>query len=338
MTEPLHIGVLGATGMLGHHAARAAVAAGHRVTVFHRAGSDLSRLGDLPADRLVADLSDADSLTQAFAAVDVVVHAAAFYPTTPRPWQQDVAEAERQIHRVLDAVRDSGVQKLVYVGAAIALQTAPPGVKGRESNEYAGTPESKNPYLRAKWAMDRAVMDAGKRGLPVCIAIPSMTFGEFDFGPSTGQLLTRLANDDLPGYVQGDRNVIYAGDAGRGIVAVAERGARGERYLLTGHNTNMDALVAKIAKLCGKDTPKPVPLGIARLLARWQAVKHRYFDGEEPALTPTAIAVMSAGQHLSGMKAKQDLGFEAEVSLDEALARAHAWFQAQGMVPGAAPQ
>ena len=338
MTEPMHIGVLGATGMLGHHAARAAIAAGHRVTVFHRAGSDLSRLDDLDTDRRIADLNDQDSLTEAFAGVDAVVHAAAFYPTTPRPWQQDVTEAERQIHRVLEAVRESGVQRAVYVGAAIALKTAPPGVKGRESNDYPGTPSSTNPYLRAKWAMDKAVMNAGKRGLPVCIAIPAMSFGEYDYGPSTGQLISRLANDELPGYVQGDRNVIYAGDAGRGIIAVTERGARGERYLLTGHNTNMDALVAKIAKLCGKDMPKPVPLPLARLLARWQAIRHRYFDGPQPTLTPTAIAVMGAGQHLSGMKAKQDLGFEAEVSLDEALARAHAWFQAQGMVPGAAPQ
>lgn len=330
MDDALHIGVLGATGMLGHHTARAAVAAGHTLTVFHRASSSLDKLADLKFTGHVIDMADTDSLVAAFETVDVVVHAAAFYPTAPRPWQQDVAEARQQINRFLDAIRQSG-KRGVYVGGAIALKTAPPGTKGRESNDYPDVPASRNPYLRSKWLMDRLVVDAGKRGLPVSVAIPAMTFGEYDYGPSTGQLITRLANDDLPGYVRGERNVIYAGDAGRGIVAVAERGKRGERYLLTGSNTDMDTLVAKIAKLCGKDAPKAVPLGMAKLVSRWQATKHRYFDGPLPVLTPTAIAVMSAGQHLSGIKAKQDLGFEAEVSLDDTLARAYDWFKQQGM-------
>ena len=330
MDEALHIGVIGATGMLGHHTARAALAAGHKLTVFHRSSSKLDVLDGLEFTAVEIDLTDADSLTAGFESVDVVIHAAAFYPTKPRPWQQDVAEAQQQITRFLDAIRASG-KRGVYVGGAIALKTAPPGTKGRESNDYPDAPASKNPYLRSKWLMDKAVVDAGKRGLPVSIAIPAMTFGEYDYGPSTGQLITRLANDDLPGYVRGERNVIYAGDAGRGIVAVAERGKRGERYLLTGTNTDMDTLVTKIAKLTSKDVPKAVPLGMAKLLSRWQATKHRYFDGPLPVLTPTAIAVMSAGQHLSGIKAKQDLGFESEVSLDDALARAYAWFKEQGM-------
>lgn len=330
MDAALHIGIIGATGMLGHHTARAAKAAGHAVSVFHRSSSKLDVLDGLDYAAVEVDLTDTDSLIAAFETVDVVVHAAAFYPTTPRPWQQDVAEADQQITRFLNGIRRSG-RRGVYVGGAIALKTAPPGTKGRESNDYPDVPESKNPYLRSKWLMDKAVVDAGKRGLPVSVAIPAMTFGEFDYGPSTGQLITRLANDDLPGYVRGDRNVIYAGDAGRGIVAVAERGKRGERYLLTGTNTDMDTLIAKIAKLCGKDVPKAVPLGMAKFLSRVQAVKHRYFDGPLPVLTPTAIAVMSAGQHLSGIKAKQDLGFEAEVSLDDALARAYEWFKQQGM-------
>ena len=330
MDDALHIGVIGATGMLGHHTARAALAAGHTLTVFHRQSSKLDVLGDLQFTAAEVDLTDTDSLISAFETVDVVVHAAAFYPTTPRPWQQDVAEARQQITRFLDALRVAGTRG-VYVGGAIALKTAPPGTKGRESNDYPAEPRSTNPYLRSKWLMDRLVVDAGKRGLPVSVAIPAMTFGEYDYGPSTGQLITRMANDDLPGYVRGNRNVIYAGDAGRGIVAVAERGKRGERYLLTGTNTDMDTLVTKIAKLTGKDVPKAVPLGMATLLSRWQAAKHRYFDGPLPVLTPTAIAVMSAGQHLSGIKAKQDLGFESEVSLDDALARAYTWFKQQGM-------
>ena len=39
---------------------------------------------------------------------------------------------------------------------------------------------------------------------------------------------------------------------------------------------------------------------------------------------------MSAGQHLSGDKARRELGFVSQVSLREALERALAWFRQVG--------
>ena len=56
MDDALHIGVIGATGMLGHHTARAALAAGHTLTVFHRQSSKLDVLGDLQFTAAEVDL------------------------------------------------------------------------------------------------------------------------------------------------------------------------------------------------------------------------------------------------------------------------------------------
>jgi hypothetical protein len=36
---PMQVAIIGATGMLGHHAAEAVVAAGHELTVVHRAST-----------------------------------------------------------------------------------------------------------------------------------------------------------------------------------------------------------------------------------------------------------------------------------------------------------
>lgn len=325
------VGVLGATGMLGHNAALAAVDAGHRVRVIHRPGSNPDRMDDIPGERAEADLDAPDGLADALAGLDCVIHAAAYYPTVPKPWRAEVAHATAQSERLLAACRQAGVRRLVYVGGSIALRKAPAGALGDETCVQTHRPAGRNPYVQVKWALDQQFAAASDVGLTVCTAIPSMTFGAFDYGPTTGQILTRLANGNLPSYVRGQRNVIAAHDAGRGILAVAERGTAGQRYLLTGTNTSMDTLVALAAEMTGQPTPRAVPLPVARLVSAAQGLGYR-LGGPEPAISATAIAVMASGQHLSGERARRDLDFAAQLDLPTTLRRALDWFADVGYV------
>ena len=278
----MRVAILGATGMLGHHAAIAARAAGHELVVLHRAGSDLSRLAELRAESRVIDVADVDSMVAALSGCDALIHAAAYYPTLPRPWREDLELAMRGLDAVLDAAERAGTGRIVYLGAAIALQRRDDGRPADETCDYPAEPGSTNPYVRCKWAMDRRCRERAAAGLPVSIAIPAMTFGEHDHGPSTGQLITRLANGTMPNYVRGNRNVIYAGDAGRGLVRVAEAGRPGERYLLTGENTDMDALIGRIAAICGRPVPKPAP-GDRRSTPSALATIARYTSSSPPS-------------------------------------------------------
>ena len=328
----MKVGIIGATGMLGHHTALAAMARGHALVVIHRAGSDLSKLSDLKFESRQADLSDEVSLTQAMEQLDVVIHCAGYYPTLPRHWQDDVARALKQERTFYRACQHAKVKKIVYLGAAIALPKSKAAHLANESARYPAQPSDKNPYLQVKWAMDDLALTMAEDGLPVSIAIPSMTFGEFDYGPTTGRLLVEVANQTLPAYVEGKRNCIYAGDAGLGIVLVAEKGATGERYLLTGENTSMSQVVRKVAQVANVSLPKQAPLGIAKVLAKIQSWKYRYLNGPEPKISDTAIAVMSSGQHLSGEKAKRDLGFEASTTLDAAIEKSLKWFKDVGYI------
>ncbi|MGH8561668.1 MAG: NAD-dependent epimerase/dehydratase family protein, partial [Nevskiales bacterium] len=129
-------------------------------------------------------------------------------------------------------------------------------------------------------------------------------------------------------------NVIYAGDAGTGLVRVCEDGRPGERYLLTGANISLDELVARIAAIAGVPAPRAIALPVAKAVAAIQAFRYHYLKGPLPKVDSTAIAVMSAGQFLNGAKAERELGFRATVSVDEAIRRALAWFRAQGYVSG----
>lgn len=108
----------------------------------------------------------------------------------------------------------------------------------------------------------------------------------------------------------------------------AEKGRAGERYLLTGENTNMDNLVRLIAKVAGIEPPtKVIPLGIAKMISKFEAFKYQYLGGKLPKLSGTTIAIMSTGQFLDGSKAQKELGYTPSVSGEEAIRRAIVWFK-----------
>ncbi len=329
----MRIGVIGATGLLGHHALLAARQAGHEAVALYRTQAKLEHLGALDVERRRADLADRDALVPALRGLDAVIHAAAYYPTVPRHWRDEVATAGALMDNFYRAAQAAGVGRLVYVGAAIALPRPADGRPADGSERYAAMPPSRNPYVRVKWALDELALARAAQGVPVCIGIPSMSFGEYDFGPSTGQLIEGIATRSLRAYVRGRRNVVYAGDAGRGLVLAAERGASGQRYLFTGTNTDMDQLTALVARLAGVPAPRPLPLALARLLASAQKCRYRCLRGPAPTISDTAIAVMSAGQHLDGRRSAAALGYAPQVGLEETLRRALAWCRAAGRVP-----
>lgn len=328
----MKIAVIGATGMLGHHTAIAVVNRGHELTIVHRNTSDISKLQHLPFISRIADLTDEETMFDALSQVDAVINCAAPYPTEPKSWKEEVQHSLSTMDKFYRACNQPHIKKIVYLGAAIALPKDPKGEQATEALNYHSMPSDKNPYLQSKWAMEQQALAKAKEGLPVVIGIPSMTFGEFDYGPSTGQLLVGVANQSIPGYVNGKRNVIYAGDAGIGLTLACEKGTPGERYLFTGHNVSMAELVSLMANVSSSPPLKSIPLLIAKLVSRIQLLKYKYGKGELPKISDTAIAVMSSGQYLNGSKAERELGFKASYSLKDTIEHAYLWFDKAGYI------
>lgn len=328
----MKIGILGGTGMLGHHLAIEAQIRQYELVLIHRQNTDLDKVVDLRYESRIADLNDRGSLIKAFQGLDAVVNAGAYYPTLPKPLAQEMKTARLQMKFFLDAVEESKVERAMYVGGAIALPKLPSGI-ANEDAYYEKEPENMAPYVHVKWLMDSMAREAAADGLPIVIGIPSMTFGEYDFGPTTGQLIVDIANQKLKAYIKGERNVVSARDAGRGLLYALEKGKVGERYLITGENVNMDTLVATICEKAGiPQITKKVPLSMAKLVNKLQETRYALFRGEPPQVTSTAIAVLAGGQHLDGTKAKVELDYTPELTMRDAVERAYIWFEKHGYI------
>jgi len=328
----MRIAIVGATGLIGHHTARAVVGDGHDLTVIHRQTSNLEILRDITFTSIVADLDDREALARALSRADAVINCAGYYPTIPRSWQEEVARAKAQMENFYSACAEHDFEKIVYVGGSVALRKHPLGQPGNESFAYKSQPADKNAYLQVKWHMDRLAIEQGKAGLPVVIGIPSTTLGEYDYGPTTGRFVVEVANRTLPAYIQGKRNIIYAGDAGRGLVMLLKAGKPGERYLLSGTNIMMSDFIERVAAKAAVPAPRPVSLGFAKMVAKAQQWRYRLFDGTPPKISDTVIGVMSAGQYLDGEKAEKSLGFKSLTSVDETIERTLTWFKKNGYI------
>ncbi|KYG72022.1 dihydroflavonol-4-reductase [Roseivirga ehrenbergii] len=328
----MKIGIIGGTGMLGHHLAIAAQLRQYEVVIIHRKDSNLSHIKDLQFESRIADLNDRGSMIRAMEGLDYVANCAAYYPTVPKPLAQEIKTARLQMQFFIDGVREAKVSRALYVGGSIVLPKNPNGL-GHESLNYPQEPESTNAYLRVKWLMDYMAKINAEDGLPIVIGIPSMTFGEYDYAPTTGRLIQDVANEEIPAYVHGLRNAVYAGDAARGLLLALEKGRFGERYLITGENTSIEEIIKMICEIAQVPMiKKTIPLNMAKFISKSQEIKYTLFRGSPPTLSSTAVAILAYGQHLDGSKAKEELGYEPDLTVKDAIERAYNWFKKEGYI------
>src|SRR3974390_1612197 len=115
--------VTGATGFLGSHVARQLWSNGAELRLLVRATSRTENIADLPADRVVGDLRDVESLRRGMSGCEVAFHVAADY----RLWSRDGRELYQSnvdgTRNILQAARDSSVRRGVYTNTG-----APQGV------------------------------------------------------------------------------------------------------------------------------------------------------------------------------------------------------------------
>jgi len=121
-------------------------------------------------------------------------------------------------------------------------------------------------------------------------------------------------------------------DVAEAMVSAAERGGRGESYLLGGRFCRVAELAAMAAAVTGRRHARPtLPIGVARLgvpVLRLAAAVTR----GEPLYTAESLAILRVGRPVDHTKAGRDLGYAPRPTA-ESVADVYRWFAGQGMLP-----
>ena len=312
-----HTLVLGATGFIGGHIARAAAGRGWQVRAARRREGFTCAIGDLTVDWVHADLNDRDSLAAAMSGVELVFHAAACYVHTSRHIGQHVAGARAEMRRVLDAARQAGVRRLIYTSTLATIGPAiDAGQPADERSPYVPG-SAGDAYHELKWAMEQ---DALSDGVPVVVLCPTIVFGPGDVHLSISRPLLEIARGRVKFSIDGTVNVIDVRDAASAHVRAAHTGRPGERYILGGHNLSIQELIARAARVAGVAPPR---IGIPDVLLSLAGGLSRVLPGDPASLLRTRRLL----QPFSNAKAVSELGLSPR-PLEETVRDALDWFRA----------
>ncbi|MCG8442756.1 MAG: NAD-dependent epimerase/dehydratase family protein, partial [Caulobacterales bacterium] len=257
--------VTGGAGFMGAHLARALAARGTPVRLLDRAPPADPPAG---AEVILGSVTDREAVAAAMEGVDTLFHLAAIAML----WGRDLDAVNAGGARtVLEGASAAGVRRVVHVSSLTTLvDRAGPRRPDTLDETRAIAPDRLcGPYPRSKRAGELIAQEAARAGLHVTIALPTLPVGPGDRGgtPPT-RMIADFAAGRTPAALETSFNLVDVRDLAAGLIALAERGRAGERYLLAGEDLTMTELLAALEALTGRAMPRArVPYGLAWLAA-----------------------------------------------------------------------
>lgn len=318
----------GATGFIGTVLARELIGRGWEVTAIHRPGSSLKHLEGLPLRLVQGDVTDPASLAAALPErVDAVFHVAG----DTSLWSR---HRERQ-HRVnVDGTRNM-VEAALARGAGRFVHTSTISVYGLQSgriDERAPQLGRDSPvsYQRTKFLAEEEVRAGMAKGLDAVILNPAAVMGPYDTR-NWARMIRLVCEGKLAGVPPGAFSFCHVAEVAKAHVAAAERGRRGENYLLGGADATVAELVRTIGEVAGKKVPARVsPAWVLRALGQaneWLSL----LTGREPSLTPQGARMAARRLFCDSSKAERELGYRP-VPLKKMVEDSFRWLRAEGLV------
>ncbi|MGH2628207.1 MAG: NAD-dependent epimerase/dehydratase family protein [Anaerolineales bacterium] len=316
--------ILGATGFIGGHIARLALSEGWQVRGLRRGPGAAGALTGAGIDWFEGDLDRAQGPASAFEGVDIVFHAAGFYPTGGERSPGATARGVAQTRHVLEACRRARVPRLVYTSTLTTIGAPGPG-EGRladERDHYLPGSLPGSAYYESKYAMESEVLRSASAW--TVVLNPTAVLGPGDVHLSLARVVLAAARGQMRFWLPVTTNVVDVRDVAADHLRAASLGRPGERTILGGHNVTVRELLERVARLTGRRPP------------RWELSPRAL---EAAARLASLVPGLAGGTgHLRAVrrwqgydtsKARRELGSTAR-PLEETLRDTLEWLEASG--------
>ncbi len=324
--------VTGGAGFVGSAVVRQLREKGRSVRVLLEPGASRRGIDGLDVEVAEGSVLDRRAMDRALEQCDVLYHLAAIYklwmPDATKLWDVNVEGTTN----VMLAARRAGVRRIVHTSSTVTVGLSEddrPSTEAAAFNHFDLAAD----YILSKYVSERCVLRFVEDGMPIVIVNPGLPFGERDYAPTpTGKLMLTILRREVPVLGPGGFSAIDVDLCARGHVLAEERGRVGERYVLTDHNITGAEFVRTVGEVAGVAVPTMyAPAALGRAVAwAWETWADRVSHREPPA-TLKALEYAQRNAWFSPDKARNELGL-GTVPLRETMARAAAFFRAEGMV------
>lgn len=316
--------VTGATGHIGNVLVRKLIERGEKVRAMVLPNECRTPIQGLDIETVEGDVLQPASLYRSMNGIKGVFHLAGVISIMPGG-----NEAVRKVNiegtkNILLAAKDMHVGKFVYTSSIHAIKRVEDGIID-EALPY----DPENPYGeydRAKAEATLEVQRSAQAGLEAVIACPTGVIGPYDFrGSLMGDVIHEAAKSKPTLYVDGAYDFVDVRDVADGLIAAAEKGKRGESYILSGQKMSVRFLLETIREITGRRFfQMKVPFDLAKFAALFTPMYYSYAK-VTPRFTPYSLDVLRSNANISHAKATRELGY-APRPLYESIRDAVKWF------------
>lgn len=320
----------GATGFVGSHVADVLHERGHVVHYIARATSNMRWLDGKPFKRVEGSLFDLHSLQEAVTDVDAVIHVAGL--TAARNEEEYRRGNRDATQNLIDAVRlyRPGLQRFVHISSMAAAGPAASLEHPRLEDEDCHPITA---YGRTKLEAEVVVRDVMQE-IPCTIIRPPAVYGERDEAVLTFFQTIRSGIMPLIGFDDKHVSLVHIHDLARGIVDALEAPvAEGQTYYISSDEFYTWRQISQLTgRIMGKKFQVPIRIPHTAVMSIAGVVG---FFGNMTKKPPVlnyekGLDIIQGYWICSTAKARRELGYRQQVSLEDGLARSVSWYRKQG--------
>ncbi|MCG3173670.1 MAG: 2-alkyl-3-oxoalkanoate reductase [Myxococcota bacterium] len=322
--------ITGVTGFIGGQLARKCLERGWAVSALVRDKEKVRALNKMGVQVIMGDLGNAEALRRGCGEADAVIHAAARssdWGQEKQFWEDNVRGTERLANQAARA----GVKRFVLLSTISVYGFHPPA----RVNEETPAAEKSYVYAETKLIAERVAAEAfANQPDRLCVARVASAYGPGSHNWTVRPVkLLREGRMFLIEDGEGLNNHVYVDNLVDGLVLCATHpAAAGETFILSdGVATAWKEFFGYYQRMTGAPPLRSLSRNQALAIAAGMELAARV-SGKPPAITRAAIFLMCRHAEMSCQKARDRLGYNPEISLEEGMSRTRAWLKEQGLV------
>ncbi len=310
--------ITGASGNVGEQLVAALLQRDIRPIVQIRKTSDRRRLDPLNLETRVVDLRMPTEIASLCDGIDTVLHTVGWVN-----WQRGKTTQFTGINTfaavdLYRRARDAKVKRFVHVSIATAVGAVPRSGRGSLEKEPPALSEDADynldqvriPYLQSKRAAEIELLREAATGGPELVIVnPSLVLAPTRDGTDLERMRKLVDRFVFPQF-RNWLNLVDVRDLAEGILAAAERGQPGSRYLLCGDNVTLQELILIVCRLAGKMphliTPHPT---LMRMSANLSLLWGQLFNRSVIRFYPELLKLLRYDYVYSITRAHRELGY-----------------------------
>ncbi len=335
MKEKIYL-VTGAAGLLGNNIVKQLTERGDKVRALGLPNDQAAEYLPEETEMIYGDITDRESLEQFFDGMEekeaIVIHCAAIV-TLETEYQEKVFDVNvNGTKKIVSQCVDHKVKKLIYVSSTGAIPELPGDEEIREITHFSANGMI-GFYSQTKAQATQIVLDAVKEtGLDASVVFPTGICGPNDFsrGPAT-TFIQKYVEGKIPAGIAGYFNAADVRDLAYGCIACADKGRKGEGYIMGNRLVSMREMFKLVSSLTGcKDRKIILPVRIGKIIGKLGDLIQNW-TGKSTKMTSFAVYNLIRNNHFSSEKAKRELGYHVR-PFSETVRDEISWMKTEGMI------